>query len=110
MNDIDSIYGKLDQGGEVGDIRSDIVDLIVDRLQDSLGYWEKLYFANAIAALAWNKSSSGQLPDSWLRLCLFNVEMALVPAEQRNEDYIPKDNQFDSLTYDQLMDAILEIQ
>lgn len=113
MHDIDSILEKLDENGDIGDIRRAIADLIVDRLQkvrNSLGYWEKAYFANAIAALAWNTNSSSQPTTSWLRLCLVNLEKAHVPAEQRNENYTPRDSQLDSLTFDQLMNAIVEVR
>jgi len=113
MNDIDSILEKLDQDGNIRYVRNAISELIVDRLQkvrDAFGYWEKVHFANAIAALAWNTNSSFQPATSWLRLCLVNVEKALVPAEQRNENYTPRDSHLDSLTYDQLMNAIVEVR
>jgi len=50
--------------------------------------------------------SSHQPTGSWLRLCLFNLEKALVPKEQRNENYTPRNRQLDALTFEQLKEAL----
>lgn len=109
MREVDTILRKLDGNGDVGEIRNDIADLIVEQLQrvrQTLGYWEKAHFANAIAALAWNIRARHQPTSSWLRLCLVNLEKALVPADERNENYTPRDEQLNALTYEQLMEAL----
>jgi len=109
MREVDAIRRKLDSKGNIGEIRSDIADLIASQLQragKALGYWEKAHFANAIAALAWNIHSRHQPTVTWLRLCLVNVEKALVPADRRDESCTPRDNQLDALTYEQLTEAL----
>lgn len=108
MPTVDSILQQLDENHrDIKEIRCAIADLIEHHLQalkSSLGYWEKAHFANAIASLAWNINSRHQA--AWLRLCLVNVEKALVPANQRNENYTPRDNQLEALTYEQLIEDI----
>ena len=109
MREVDTILRKLDKGDDIAKVRNEIADLIGDRLRQvraSLGYWEKAHFANAIAALAWNIKSRHQPTASWLRLCLVNLEKALVPAAQRNENYTSRDHELDALTYDQLAEAL----
>lgn len=114
IEDVDSIFQKLDTGEDINKIRGKIADLIFNYLQlmeKPLGYWEKMYFANSIVALAWNINSSHQPPpDSWLRLCLVNLEQAFVPREQRNENYTPRNSQIDSITFERLIEAIKEIR
>ena len=112
MKEIDAIFDKIDQEGDIREIRYAIADLIVNRLnkvRNSLGYWEKVHLASAIATLAQNINLPHQPTTFWLRVCLVNIEKALVPPNQRNENYVPKDRQLDSLTFDQLMSAINEV-
>jgi hypothetical protein len=109
MREVNAILRRLDANEDIDGIRLDIATLIADQLRrkrESLGYWEKAHFANAIAALAWNINSRHQPTASRLRLCLVNLEKALLPADQRNENYTQKTNQRDALTYEQLMDAV----
>lgn len=109
MREVDAILRKIDGNGEIGEIRNDIADLIAAQLQrvrQSLGNWEKAHFAYAIAALSWNIRARYQPTTSWLRLCLVSLEKALVPANDRNENYTSRDEQLDALTYEQLMEAL----
>ncbi len=109
MEQVDAILQRLNANEDLGGIRLDIADLIAEQLQrkrDSLGYWEKAHFAHAIAALGWNMNAEHQPTTAWLRLCLVDLEKALVPANQRNEHYTPRDEQLDALTYEQLIHAI----
>jgi hypothetical protein len=109
MEQVDAIFRRLNANEDLGGIRLDIANLIAEQLErkrDSLGYWEKAHFAHAIAALGWNMKAQHQPTPAWLRLCLVDLEKALVPADQRNEHYTPRDEQLDSLTYDQLRRAI----
>jgi hypothetical protein len=108
---VDSILQKLDKGGDIKKIRGEIADLIFEHLQlvqKSLGYWEKMYFAYAINALAWNINSSHE--PSWLRLCLVSLEKAFIPAAERNEKYSRLEKQIDTMTYVQLMEGIESIR
>ena len=108
MEDINSIVERLGKGWDVKEARRAVADLIVEYIQSaqgSFGYWEKFHFANALSALGWNINSRHQPTTYWLRLCLVNLDKALVPAKQRNENYTPKDKEIESLTFEQLMDA-----
>ena len=109
MKDVDAILKRLNDQGDLGEIRLDIADFIADRVnqvQKPLGYWEKAHFANAIAALSRNINSRHQPTTSWLRHCLVNLEKAIAPADQRDENYAPQNAHLDSLTFEQLMEAI----
>jgi len=113
MQNVDTILQQLDDNSDIKEIRRAIADLIahhLQSLQNSFGYWEKVHFANAIAALAWNINSSHQPTEFWLRLCLVSLEKALVPVEKRNENYIPRDKQIDNLTYEQLSEDIESVR
>lgn len=109
MHDIDSILQKIEINGDIKDIRKAIADLIINRLKsvkDSLGYWEKLCFANAIINLNSNINLLHQPRTFLLRICLCNLEKAFIPAAERNENYARRDKQIDSLTYEQFMEEI----
>ena len=109
MPNVDSILQQLDENRDIKEVRAAVADLIehyLEALKGSLGYWEKAHIANAIAALAWNINSRHQPTSAWLRLCLVNVEKALVPANQRNENYTQRDKQLEALTYDKLTEDI----
>jgi hypothetical protein len=108
MDEVNAILRRLDHDN-IDVIRSDIASLIrryLERVRESLGYWEKSHFAEAIADLAYNINAGHQPTTFWLRLSLFNLELAFVPSNQRNENYVPRDNQLDALTFEQLMEAL----
>jgi|SRR5882762_2527491 len=108
MREVDSLLKRLNNQGDLDEIRLDIADFITDRLRRvrSLGYWEKAHFFNAIAALSRNINSSYQPTTSWLRRCLVHLEKAVLPADQRNENYTPRYAHFDALTFEQLAEAL----
>jgi len=111
---VDSILQKLGTRDEIKKIRIEIANLIFDYLhlmKNSLGYWEKMYFANSILALAWHINSAHKPPqDSWLRLCLVSLENVFVPPENRAANRPPRNSQTYSLSFDQLIEAINEIR
>ncbi|MHB8123757.1 MAG: hypothetical protein ACYDG4_16590 [Desulfuromonadaceae bacterium] len=109
IKDVDSILNELDKYGDIKKARIAIADLIdhhLHALQNSLGYWEKTHFANAIACLAWNIGSRHQPSIAWLRLCIVNIKKALVSAEQRNENYTPQDKQIEALSYEEFIEDV----
>lgn len=109
MQEVDALLKRLNDQGDLGEIRLDIADLIADRLnqmRESLGYWEKAHFANAISSLSRNINSRHQPTTSWLRHCLVNLEKALVHADERNENYTPQNAELDVLTFEQLVEAL----
>lgn len=113
MQKIEALLQQLDETCDPSGVRDAIADLIVTNLQamkDSLGYWETAHFANAIAALALNTNALHQPTTAWLRLCLVDLEKVLVPESQRNENYLLKDKQLESLTYEQLMATIESVR
>jgi hypothetical protein len=105
MEEVTAILERLDHGDNIGEIRNDIAHLISQCLQqnqETLGYWEKLYFANAIAAFHLNKVPGAQPTPLWLRVSLYDLERAFVPASERGEGYLPKDERINLLTLEQL--------
>jgi hypothetical protein len=113
MHKIESLLQQLDGNCDPKEAKHAVADLIVTNLQamkDSLGYWETTHFANAIAALSLNMNSLRQPTTAWLRLCLVDLEKVLVPESQRNENYLLKDKQLESLTYEQLMETLESVR
>jgi hypothetical protein len=113
MNEIDEIFEKMDSSQIDNEIRISIADLILKNIElkkESLGAWEKSFFAQSISNLATNITSSFQPTDSWLRLSLVNLEKALVPIEERNEEFAKRVNQVDSISYQMLVDATSSIK
>lgn len=107
MQEVDEILARIDHDN-IQTIRNDIAVLLRNSLvrsRDQIGYWEKVQFANAIGVFA----SNVRLPHAstwWLRLCLINLEKAYVPRDQRNEDYAPRENEVERLTFDELLAAL----
>ncbi len=113
MSEIDELFEKVNEGPIDNDLRLSIADTIsvhIDERKESLGSWEKSLFAQAISALAMNVGAKCQPTDSWLRLCLVALEKALVPKEERNEEYTKRDEQVEAITYGMLVDAIDELK
>jgi hypothetical protein len=107
MPTIDEVSRQIADGAHVDEIRLGLGELIGHHLRafnetGSLGYWEKEHLAHAIATLAMN-IRSGRESVAWLRLCLTDIMKALVPPEQRDENYTPKDPLVEALTFDQLL-------
>lgn len=103
MDEIEALAARLDHDPDVGTVRLDIADLIgrlIRERRDTLGYWEKHCFAQALASLAWN--GHGQ-STAWLRLCLQCLGNALVPADRRDDRYASHIAEIDALTPDQLL-------
>ncbi len=114
QNRVDYILQKLNNESDIHKVRIEIADLILEHLElvgNSLDYYKKMYFANAISALACNINSSHKPPlDSWLRICLVSLENAFIPPEHWSAKQPPRNSQFDAITFDQLIEAINEIR
>ncbi len=113
MSEIDNLFEKVNEGPISNELRLSIADTIlahIDKCKDSLGSWEKELFAQSLSALAMNISAKNEPTDSWLRLCLVALEKALVPKNERNEEYTKRDEQVESITYDMLVGAIDELK
>ena len=113
MDQIDQLFQRINKGPIDSDLRTEIADTILEflgRKKESLGTWEKLLFAQAIAALSTNVNSAYQPADSWLRICLIALEKAMVPEDQRSEAYTNRDEQVDSITYEMLEGFVNQIK
>jgi hypothetical protein len=112
MVDIDPTLKKIHAQQNLDEIRVEVASLIRQALEDvkaTFGYWEKFHLAQAIAAFAWNKSSTHQPTCAWLVLCLVCLDKAFVPEEERNEDYAPKDTAIDALTFESLSEDLAKL-
>jgi hypothetical protein len=82
----DPILRDLDDVSKLGEIRSSIIRTIRLQLryrQGALDEWETVHFTNAICSLALNVDSLHQPTSAWLRLCLVDLETALLlPADR----------------------------
>jgi hypothetical protein len=105
MDEIEALAERIDND-DADTVRLAIADLIgrlITERRYALGYWEKQWFAQAIASLAWNIRREPQDSTAWLRLCLAALQNALAPAERRSENYAPQIAAIDALTADQLL-------
>jgi hypothetical protein len=82
----DPVLRDLDDVSKLGDIRSSIIRTIRRQLQyrhGALDEWEIVHFTNAITSLALNVDSLQQPTAAWLRLCLVDLETALLLPTDR---------------------------
>jgi len=103
------IFGKLNERESLDDVRAEIADLIrqlLTELGDSIGSWEKSWISGAIAELSSNLSAQDASSDTWLRLCLASLASALIPHDERNEEYAPIDRELTEITSHDLRKAI----
>lgn len=114
MNKIDELFHQIEAEVDISKLRRNIADLIIHEIEqlgeNKVGYWEKLYFANAISALARNFNSTNQPTSSWLKLCLVDIEKALVPSEKRDDSYVSRNGQIDSISFTQLVEEIRNVK
>src|SRR6185437_11570533 len=85
MADINTLLLLLNDEGQVATIRASIVDLmflLLDR-QELLDSWEIAHLTDAVSALSLNVYSLQQPTSIWLRLCLRDLELALMPRTDR---------------------------
>ena len=107
--DINSIFEKIANGGDLDEVRNEIGNLVKEVLSDfgeNLNNWQKSYIAMAIGNLACNIAQQNGTSDAWLRLCLLNVENSLIPEDQRDDNAIANTEELNNITYQQLLDAI----
>jgi hypothetical protein len=109
MNEIEALTARIDQEGDVDALRIGIADLtsrLIRERRDNLGYWEKHWFAQTLAALAWNVGGGHRDSTAWLRLSLVALETALTPQDRRNESYTPRNAAVEALTADTLLVSV----
>jgi len=106
MDEIEALRARIDSDRNVDAVRIAIADLIgrlIAERRDSLGYWEKLAFAQALSWLWANVSGGNRDSTAWLRICLVSLETALVPADRRNEHHTRRSPDIEALTADLLL-------
>jgi hypothetical protein len=109
MQEIDVLLERINVDEVTPDLKRDIAQLIRNKIEehrDSLGTWEKVYFAHSISALATNLNARFQPTDTWLRLCLVSLEKALIPIDERSPEANDPDPNVDIITYEMLVEAI----
>jgi hypothetical protein len=112
MKNIDEIFERLDGNENIESIRLDIANLIAESLvqkRDSLGYWGKAHFADAINALGYNIHAGNRDSSAWLKLSLNNIINAHIPHNERSEEGSPKSQQIEELTFDHLVFEIRKL-
>ncbi|HEV7619033.1 MAG TPA: hypothetical protein VGO51_13125 [Burkholderiaceae bacterium] len=108
MQIFDALLLRINDLDHIPAFRIELVLLIFQNLcllRDSLDQWEKCYFWHAINSLARNVNSVQQPTTAWLRLCLIDLEKALMPKEERNDRYCRPGAKADAVnqSYEQLM-------
>ncbi len=110
---IEEIFHRIAGGNDdVDRIRLDIANLIarrMDAVRESFGAWERLHFAQAIAALADNIAKGDRDSTAWLRLSLVALEKAGVPTAERSDQYPIRNDQVEALTFEALSKAIRKL-
>ena len=113
MTQIDTLFERIGNGEIDNDIKKSIADLLLSKIEEkknAMGTWEKSLFGESISALFTNINSEFQPTDSWLRLSLVSLEKALVPKEERNEEYTTRNEEIESITYEMLKNAVESIK
>jgi hypothetical protein len=108
MQIFDALLLRINNLDNISTFRIELILLIFQNLyllRDSLDDWEKCHFWHAINSLARNVNSVQQPTNAWLRLCLIDLEKALMPKEERNERYSRPRAEADAedRSYEQLM-------
>lgn len=111
MQVTDSIFKQInDDNYNLNKIRISILDLISSKLtglKNSLGAWEMLFFSEAILDISNNIKHNEQPTKSWLKASLHNIEKALTPVEQRDEQINPNG---ETHTYESLLNRIKKLR
>jgi hypothetical protein len=109
MQEIGSLSRQIDDEDNLRIVKARIAHLILRRLdsrRDALDHWEKMHFANAIGSLLMNLDPLRQSRTGWLRLCLSELEQALMPEAERNHGMVALDTNAEELSYEQLLKAL----
>jgi hypothetical protein len=109
MDEIDALAARIGHDTDIDALRQAIADLIgrlIAERRDAFGYWEKFWFVQALASLAWNIRGGHADSTARLRQCLFATDIALTPEDCRDEDYAPHSADVEALTAEQLLDDV----
>jgi hypothetical protein len=108
MQGINKIACELDDGSTPPEIRRAIADLMLAQLQSlrtAPRSWEKVHFANAIAALGMNIHAIQQPTHAWLRLCIVDLKKA-IDSTKVHAPYTEQEGNLDAVTIEELIATI----
>jgi hypothetical protein len=108
----DPVLRELDDIRNLGAIRSAIIRTIRLQLEyrrGALDEWETVHFTNAVSSLALNVNSLQQPTTAWLRLCLVDLETALLLPADRFGPWEIRTADCKFLSYEELLDALDKI-
>jgi len=111
MQGLKKIACELDEGSNPPGIRRAISDLMLDQLHSLRTMpmaWEKVHFANAIAALGMNIHSIKQPTHAWLRLCLVDLSKA-IDSIKTHANYTEYEGNLDAVTIEELIATIEDL-
>ena len=109
MQSVEAILSQLANMKNLDAVRWAVVTLIREQLhnrRDALDGWETMHLANAINMLTMNVNALQQPTTAWLRLCLVDLQHALMPREERPSalpEHCVGDEQ---ITHDHLTEAL----
>jgi hypothetical protein len=112
VDEIEALSARVNEDENVDGVRIDIVDLIARLLverRDTLTYWDKACFAQAISALHWNLDQGRFASTAWLQLSLTCLRNLLVPENERSANLPDKKPGVDALTFDRIAAEIRDI-
>ena len=108
MGEIEALAVRIRQGKDIDQVRRELAAFIrreLDARRESLGTWERMYFAHAVKDLHHNQEGGHQPTNQWLMRSLVNAHKACVPPEERDETYVqPEDVSW--ITYDLISDSL----
>jgi hypothetical protein len=103
------ILRELEDVRKLPAVRAAIIETIREQLQirqGALDEWETVHFTNAIASLALNIESVQQPTTAWLRLCLVDLESAMLEPHDRNGPCAVRSGPTGTCTYRELIDEL----
>jgi len=106
---LEILLHQLDNVQNVDVLRLAIVAHVHKRLHEQDGRlddWETTHLANAIGALELNVNAVQQPTIAWLRLCLVDLQRALMPEADRHETVVLRSDDGVRITREQLIEAV----
>jgi hypothetical protein len=103
------VLRELEDVRKVPAIRAAIIDIIRQQLQirhGALDEWESVHFTNAVTSLALNIEAVHQPTTAWLRLCLVDLESAMLEPHDRIGPCAVRSGPGGEYCYSELVDAL----
>jgi hypothetical protein len=113
MDQFGDWHQRISEGKVDSVLKNEIADKILELLKqkkDSLGEWEKMYFAQAITAFSINVNSMYQPTEAGLILCLNTLQKVMIAEIERDESYTKMDIGRELFSYSKLIAAVENIK